>query len=101
MSQAEGNFMIHILLTTVVGVVGYLIARNFVRNRLRFVDAIQAPWAPPAAGALAFVLTWPLALLPLLSAAPGVVFGIGVGLGTFSGARMIRRDEGRPRRLVP
>lgn len=93
--------MFHILLTTAVGVVGYLLARNFVRNRLRFVDAVQTPWAPLAAGTLAFVLTWPLALLPLLSLAPGVVFGLGVGFGTLSGARMIRRDEGRPRRLVP
>jgi hypothetical protein len=93
--------MFHILLTTAVGVVGYLLARNFVRNRLRFVDAVQTPWAPLAAGTLAFVLTWPLALLPLLSAAPGVIFAVGIGFGTLSGARMIRRDEGRPRRLVP
>ena len=93
--------MFHILLTTAVGVVGYLLARNFVRNRLRFVDAVQTPWAPLAAGTLAFVLTWPLALLPLLSLAPGVVFGLGVGFGTLSAARMIRRDERRPRRLVP
>lgn len=93
--------MLHILLTAAVGVVGYLMARNFVRNRLRFVDAVQARWAPLAAGALAFVLTWPLALLPLVSAAPGVMFGIGVGFGTLSGARMIRRDEGRPHQLTP
>ena len=28
------------------GLTGYLIARNFVRNRLRYVDAIHARWAP-------------------------------------------------------
>ena len=57
-------------------------ARNFVRNRLRFVDAIHRPWVPVLAGALAFLFAWPLALLPLVSAAPAVVFGIGIGLGT-------------------
>ena len=93
--------MFHILLTTAVGLFGYLMARNFVRNRLRFVDAVQTPWAPLAAGTFAFVLTWPLALLPLLSVAPGVVFALGVGVGTLSGARMIRRDEARRRRLTP
>ena len=93
--------MFYILLPTAVGFFGYLIARNFVRNRLRFVDAVQTAWAPLAAGTLAFVLTWPLALLPLLSVAPGVMFGIGVGLGTYSGARMIRREETRRGRLTP
>jgi hypothetical protein len=92
--------MLQILLTLAAGVAGYLMARIFVRNRLRFVDAIHARWVPFVAGTLAFILTWPLALLPALSAAPAVVFGIGIGLGTAKGAKLVRRGEGAYRQLT-
>lgn len=93
--------MLQMLLTLVAGITGYLMARNFVRNRLRFVDAIHAPWAPLVAGAAGFVLAWPVALLPLLGTAPAVVFGLGIGLGTAKGARMVRRADGARRQLAP
>lgn len=93
--------MIQLLLTVVAGLTGYLIARNFVRNRLRYVDAIHSRWAPLAAGTLAFVLASPLALLPLLSAVPAVVFGIGIALGTASGAKFVRRGDATRRRITP
>jgi hypothetical protein len=92
--------MLQIFLTLAVGVAGYLMARNFVRNRLRFVDAIHKPWVPLVAGTLGFLFAWPLALLPLLSAAPAVVFGIGIGLGTAKGARMVRRADGTYRQIT-
>jgi hypothetical protein len=92
--------MLQTILTVAAGVVGYVFARNFVRNRLRFVDAIHSPWAPLTAGILAFVTTWPLALLPLLSVAPAVLFGIGIGLGTATGARMARRADSTRRQIT-
>ncbi len=92
--------MLHIFLTVAAGITGYLIARNFVRSRLRFVDAVHSPWAPLTAGILAFVLTWPLALLPVVSAAPAVLFGIGIGFGTATGARLVRRTDGARRQLT-
>ena len=55
----------------------------------------QRRWAPLVAGALAFAFAWPLALLPLVSVAPAVLFGIGAGLGTASGARIVRRGDQR------
>jgi hypothetical protein len=85
--------MLQLLFTVAAGLAGYFIARNFVRSRLRFVDAIHSRWAPLLAGTLAFAFAWPLAMLPLLSVAPAVVFGIGTGLGTASGARIIRRSD--------
>ncbi len=85
--------MIPLLITVIAGAAGYFIARNFVRNRLRFVDAVYSPFAPLLAGALAAIIAWPLALLPLLHATTAVVFGIGVGLGTATGARMLRRGS--------
>jgi len=92
--------MLQIFLTLAAGVAGYLIARNFVRARLRFVDAVHKPWVPLVAGGLAFLFAWPLALLPLLSAAPAVVFGIGIALGTAKGAKLVRRFDGT-RQITP
>jgi hypothetical protein len=93
--------MLHLLLTVAAGIAGYIAARNFVRNRLRFVDAIHSPWAPITAGILAFLFVWPLALLPVISAAPAVVFGVGIGLGTATGARHVRRGDVSRRQIAP
>jgi hypothetical protein len=93
--------MLQLLLTVSAGLVGFFVAKNFVRNRLRFVDAIHRAWAPLVAGALAFAFAWPLALLPLVSVAPAVMFGIGTGLGTASGARLVRRGDATHQRLAP
>jgi hypothetical protein len=86
--------MPELILTLTAGFVGYLMARNFVARRLRFVDAIHSRWAPPVAGVMAFLLVWPLALLPVLSVAPAVCFGAGIWLGTARGARIVRRADG-------
>jgi hypothetical protein len=93
--------MLQLLLTVSAGLAGYFVARNFVRNRLRFVDAIHSGWAPLVAGVLAFAFAWPLALLPLVSVAPAILFGIGTGLGTASGARIVRRGDPTHHRLAP
>ena len=93
--------MLQLLLAVTAGLAGYIMARGFVRNRLRFVDAITSGWAPLVAGALAFVFAWPLALLPLVSVAPAVMFGIGAGIGTASGARIVRRGDPTHHRLAP
>jgi hypothetical protein len=93
--------MLPLLLTLAAGFAGYLLARNFVRRRLRFVDAVYSPFAPLVAGVTAALVAWPLALLPAVSAATAIVFGIGTALGTASGARILRRGDQHPRRLTP
>jgi len=93
--------MLQLLFTVSAGLAGYLMARGFVRNRLRFVDAIHSGWAPPVAGVVAFALAWPLSLLPLVSVAPAIMFGIGTGFGTASGARIVRRSDVTHHRLTP
>jgi hypothetical protein len=85
--------MIPLLVTLVAGIGGFFLARNFVRSRLRFVDAIYSPFAPLLAGVLAAIVAWPLALLPLLHATTAVVFGIGVGTGTAAGAKALKRGD--------
>jgi hypothetical protein len=93
--------MLQLLLTVSAGIAGYLMARNFVRNRLRFVDAIHSNWAPLVAGVVAFAFAWPLSLLPLVSVGPVVMFGIGTGVGTASGARIVKRGDVTHHRLTP
>jgi hypothetical protein len=93
--------MIHLLIALAAAGLGYLIARNFVRRRLRFVDAVQSPLAPPLAGLLATLVFWPLSLLPLVKLSTAILFGIGTAIGTASGARAIRHQEGEQRRLTP
>lgn len=87
--------------TIVLGVGGYLISRDFVRRRLRFVDAVRSPLAPIAAGVAAFLLLWPLSWLPVISATPAVVFGFGCAFGTASGVKALRRFDGEHRQLRP
>ena len=68
-------------------------ARSFVRRRLRFVDAVQSPIAPVAAGAIGALVAWPLTLLPLITGLTAALVGIGAGLGTASGAKALKRGE--------
>ncbi|HEX6645418.1 MAG TPA: hypothetical protein VF037_12125 [Gemmatimonadales bacterium] len=93
--------LITLFATVVLGVGGYLFARDFVRKRLRFVDAIRSPLAPIAAGVAAFLLLWPLSWLPIISATPAVVFGFGCAFGTASGVRALRRYDAGSRQLMP
>jgi len=64
---------------------GFVISRDFVRRRLRFVDAIQKPAAPLIAGAAAAVVALPIAMLPSVTIGTAVAFGIGVAGGVASG----------------
>jgi hypothetical protein len=88
-------------LTFAAGFGGYLLARRFVVRRLRFVDAVQSRFAPLLAAVTATIVIWPLTLLPLVTLATAIVFGIGTGLGTASGARMVRRADVELKRLAP
>jgi hypothetical protein len=93
--------MLEFLITITAGAIGFILTRNFVRRRLRFVDAVHSPWAPFVTGTLAAILLWPAALLPLVTLATAIVFGIGTGFGVASGARMVRHQSGGRRHLTP
>jgi hypothetical protein len=93
--------MLAVLLTIGAALGGYLFARRFVRQRLRFVDAVRSPWAPLVAGAVAALVALPFALLPLITKTTAILFGCGAGFGTASGARALRRDDVQVRRLLP
>jgi hypothetical protein len=93
--------MLELLITLSAGAIGFILARNFVRRRLRFVDRVHSPLAPLVAGTVAAVVAWPAVLLPFVTLATAIVFGVGTGLGTASGARDLRTRESAQRRLTP
>ena len=90
--------MLPVLITLAGGLAGFILARSFVRRRLRFVDAVHSPFAPWIAGCVAALIAWPAVLLPLITLTTAIVLGIGIGLGTASGARILRNGQ---RRLHP
>jgi predicted MPP superfamily phosphohydrolase len=79
------------VITIAAGIAGFIVARRFVARRLRFVDAIYNPSAPFIIAALGMLITWPISALPLVSATASALFGIGAGLGTASGVKVLRR----------
>ena len=93
--------MLELLISITAGAIGFILARNFVRGRLRFVDAVRSPLAPFISGILAALVAWPTVLFPLVTLTTTIVFGIGTGLGTASGVRALERLEGTRRRLSP
>ncbi|MDH5235452.1 MAG: hypothetical protein OEW77_10875 [Gemmatimonadota bacterium] len=71
---------------------GYGTARRFVRERLRYVEGALSPGAAIIAGVGGALLLSPLAyLLPLVTGATAIAFGLGVGLGTRAGASDVKR----------
>lgn len=82
------------LMVTAAGMVaGFLLARNFVRLRLRFVDGIRSPAAPWIAGLGVALLAWPAAALPLITTTTTTLFGVAAGLGTASGVKALKRGD--------
>ena len=88
-------------ITFAAGLIAYLLARRFVSRRLRFVDAVQSRFAPLVAAVAGAAAIVPLTVLPLVTLTTAMVFGIGTGLGTASGARLVRRADVELKRLVP
>lgn len=84
-----------IVLTGVAAIGGYVSVKRFVRRRLRFVDAVYRPYVPLLAGIGATLLAAPVvAVLPVLSGATALLFGIGVGAGVAAGRRELKRLPG-------
>lgn len=73
-------------------VAGYAKTRSFVRERLRFVDAVYRPAAPFVAGGAATVAAAPLAwLIPFVGGGAALLFGAAVGYGVVRGRRDLRQ----------
>ena len=73
---------------------GFVTARRFVRERLKFVDAAQYWRAPLVAGLVAWAVATPVVwLLPLVTGVTALLFGVSVALGARAGARDIRIER--------
>ncbi len=77
--------LIGLAVTAAALVGGFVIARDFVRRRLRYVDALQRPSAPLIAGVAAAAVALPIALLPVVTIGTAVALGVGVAGGVASG----------------
>ncbi len=66
---------------------GFVWTREFVRRRLRFVDAVRRPAAPVIAGVAAAAVALPFAALPIITVGTAVALGVGVAGGVASGRR--------------
>jgi len=73
---------------------GFVATRNFVRSRLRFVDAVRRPAAPLVAGLAAAAVALPVAALPLVPVWTAAAFGVGVAGGVASGRRALELPPG-------
>lgn len=63
-------------------------ARSFVRKRLRFVDAVQSPFAAIGAGIGTALVVGILApIIPFVSAGTALSIGLAVGMGVSTGAK--------------
>ena len=73
---------------------GYITARTFVREKLRYVDAAQTRRAPIIAGVVAWAIAMPLVwILPLVGPATALLFGVSVAIGVRSGAKDIKEGH--------
>jgi hypothetical protein len=77
---------------------GYTQTRSFVRNRLRFVDAVQRAGVPIVAGVAAFAVALPATgLIPLIGGGTAILFAGAVGMGVSHGRGDIRHRIGSGR----
>jgi hypothetical protein len=87
--------IIWIAATGAASVWGYVQTRQFVRKRLRFVEAAQKPMTPVVVGTAAAVVAAPVVwLLPIVGVGTAVLFGAGVGIGASHGQKDVKRLPG-------
>jgi len=86
--------LIGLLVTGAGAIFAFGLAREYVRNRLRFVDAVRHPLAPWITWIAATVVLLPVvAILPLVGAGTAILVGGAAGLGTSSGVKALKRGE--------
>ncbi len=84
-------FELQFILAGVATVASYLSVRRFVRNRLRFVDAVHKRSTPMITGVAVAAVALPLAILPVITWPMAVLAGVGTAAGVKAGRRDINR----------
>ncbi len=84
-------FILSFAIASVVAITLHGATRRFVRNRLRYVDAVQKAFTPWAAGGAAFLVGALLVpILPIVGIGTAITAALAVGSGVAAGARDIR-----------
>ncbi len=85
-------FLLSFAIASITAIVLHGSTRRFVRNRLRYVDAVQKGIAPWLAGGAAFLAGAFIApFLPLVGLGTALTAGLAVGSGVAAGAKDIRQ----------
>lgn len=87
------TLLFSLIIATVLAVVAHGSSRRFVRNRLRYVDAVQKGSAPWLAGGGAFLLATLFTAFPFVGLGTALTVGLAVGSGVAAGARDIRKGS--------
>ena len=88
------TIVLSFVIATVVAILLHGSTRRFVRNRLRYVDAVQRGIAPWAAGGATFLVSLVLVpFLPLVGIGTAITAALAVGSGVALGARDIRQGS--------
>ncbi len=86
------GFLLSLAIATLLAVTVHGATRRFVRDRLRYVDAVRKGIAPWLAGGAALLLAAPvMALLPIVGTGTAITVGLAVGMGVANGARDIKQ----------
>ncbi|MCZ6916861.1 MAG: hypothetical protein O7I93_08795 [Gemmatimonadetes bacterium] len=83
--------MIELIIAGGLGIFGYIKSRKFVRERLRFVDAVHKPYAPVLGGLVTALAVGAVVWLPLVAPVTALLAGIGIGAGISHGSRDSKR----------
>ncbi len=80
---------LELILALGLGGYGYFRTRKFVRERLRFVEAVQSPTAPVVAGvATGLAAGFAVFLIPFVGGLTiPILAGLGIGVGVSHGAK--------------
>ena len=80
------SLLLGLAISMAVAFFGYSRARAFVSEKLRYVDAVNHPFAPFMAGIGAFAVgALVAAFLPIVGVGTALTFGLAVGMGVQAG----------------
>lgn len=86
------TMLLSFAIASILAIVLHGTTRKFVRNRLRYVEAVQKSIAPWMAGGAAFLAgTVVVGLLPIVGIGTALTAAVAIGSGVAAGARDIRQ----------
>lgn len=84
-------FLLSFAIALILAITVHGATRRFVRDRLRYVEAVRKGIAPWLAGGAALLISAPvMALLPVVGIGTALSVGLAVGMGVANGARDIK-----------